>query len=134
MNSFIHSMLVLSCVQLFSTPWTIDCRAPLSVEFSRQEYWSGLSFPSQGNFPDPEIKAWSLAWQANGFFITEPPFLLPSLFHSGFFLLKNHAEFFLQYSDATGCTRSLYPFSLRRQSILEEVRIHSRIFILSYFP
>ena len=34
-----------NCAQLYVTPWTIDCQAPLSVEFSRQEYWSGLTFP-----------------------------------------------------------------------------------------
>ena len=36
----------LSCVQLFATPWTVAHQAPLSMEFSRQEYWSGLPFPS----------------------------------------------------------------------------------------
>ena len=37
---------VLSCVQLFATPWTVAHQAPLPMEFSRQEYWSGLPFPS----------------------------------------------------------------------------------------
>ena len=37
---------LLSCVQLFRTPWTVALQPPLSIEFSRQEYWSGLSFPS----------------------------------------------------------------------------------------
>ena len=36
-----HSSQLLNCVQLFGTPWTVSCQAPLSVEFSRQEYWSG---------------------------------------------------------------------------------------------
>ena len=36
----------LSCVRLFTTPWTVTCQAPLSMEFSRQEYWSGLPCPS----------------------------------------------------------------------------------------
>ena len=39
----------LSHVQLFATPWTVPCQAPPSVEFSRQEYWSGLPFPSPGD-------------------------------------------------------------------------------------
>ena len=43
----------LSRVQLFATPWTV---APLSMGFSRQEYWSGLPFPSSGNLPDPGIE------------------------------------------------------------------------------
>ena len=49
-------VLVLSCIQLFATPWTIACQAPLSLEFSKQEYWSGLPFPSPGDLPDPGIK------------------------------------------------------------------------------
>ena len=38
----------LSCVQLFATPWTVACQAPLSMGFSGQEYWSGLPLPSPG--------------------------------------------------------------------------------------
>ena len=38
--------MLLSCVRLFATPWTVAYRAPSSMEFSRQEYWSGLPFPS----------------------------------------------------------------------------------------
>ena len=55
---------VLSCVQLFVTPWTVACQAPLSMGFSRQEYWSGLPFPSPGELPDPGIEPRSLALQA----------------------------------------------------------------------
>ena len=43
----------LSHVQLFATPWTIACQTPLFVEFSRQEYWRGLPFPTPGDLPDP---------------------------------------------------------------------------------
>ena len=43
------------------TPWTVAHQAPLSMEFSRQEYWSGLPFPSPGNLPDPGIKPGSPA-------------------------------------------------------------------------
>ena len=61
---------------LFVTPWTVACQIPLSMEFSRQEYWSRLSFPPPGNLPDLEIEpaapATSLALQADSF-ITEPP-------------------------------------------------------------
>ena len=39
-----------------ATPWTVAHQAPLSMEFSRQEYWSGLPFPSPGNLPNPRIK------------------------------------------------------------------------------
>ena len=37
------------------TPWIVTCQAPLSMEFSRQEYWSGLPFPSPGDLPDPGV-------------------------------------------------------------------------------
>ena len=47
---------VLSCVQFFVTPLTLACQAPLSMEFSRQEYWSEFPFPSTGELPDPGIK------------------------------------------------------------------------------
>ena len=43
-------------VQLFVTLWTVAHQASLSMEFSRQEYWSGLPFPSPGDLPDPMIK------------------------------------------------------------------------------
>ena len=46
----------LSHVRLFVTPWTVAHQAPLSMGFSRQEYWSGLPFPSPGDLPDPGIE------------------------------------------------------------------------------
>ena len=54
------------------TPWTVACKAPLSMEFSRQECWTGLPFPSPGDLPDPEIKPMSSAL-AGRFFTTDPP-------------------------------------------------------------
>ena len=51
---------MLSCVRLFETPWTVAHQAPLSMKFSRQEYWSGLPFPSPGDLPDLGIKPTSL--------------------------------------------------------------------------
>ena len=47
---------LLSLVQLFVTPWNVACQAPLSMGFPKQEYWSGLPFPSAGDLPDPGIK------------------------------------------------------------------------------
>jgi len=57
------------------TPWTVAHQAPLSMEFSRQEYWSGLPFPPQGDLPDPGIEAVLPVSPAlaGGFFTTEPP-------------------------------------------------------------
>ena len=50
-----------SCVRLFVTLWTVACQMPLSMGFSRQEYWSGLPQPPPGDLPDPEIEATSPA-------------------------------------------------------------------------
>ena len=47
---------LLSYVQLFVTPWTAACQAAQSMVFFRQEYWSGLSFPSPRDLPDPGIE------------------------------------------------------------------------------
>ena len=66
--------LVTTCNQfspILATPWTIACQSPLSIEFSRQEYWSGLPFPSPGDLPDPGIEHGSLALQADSL-PTEP--------------------------------------------------------------
>ena len=49
-------MKSLSHVQFFATPWTVAHQAPPSMEFSRQEYWSGLPFPSPGDLPNPGIE------------------------------------------------------------------------------
>ena len=54
-------MLELSPVRLFETPWTLAPQALLSMEFSRQEYWSGLPFPTPGDLPDPGTEPMSLA-------------------------------------------------------------------------
>ena len=66
---------VLSCVQLFETPWTVACPAPLSMEFSRQDYWSRLPFPTPGYLPYPGNKPASLSSPAvaGRFFTTVSP-------------------------------------------------------------
>ena len=56
----------------FATPWTAACQAPLPMEFSRQEYWSGLPFPSPGDLPDPGTKPKSPTLQADSL-PSEPP-------------------------------------------------------------
>ena len=63
---------LLSCVQLFETPWTIAHQVPLSMEFSRQEYWSRLPCPPPGDLPEPVIEPGSPALQADSL-PTEPP-------------------------------------------------------------
>ena len=62
---------VLSHVRLLATPWTGAHQAPLSMEFPRQAYWSGLPFPSPGDLPDTGVEPASPAL-TGGFFITEP--------------------------------------------------------------
>ena len=63
---------LLSRVQLFTTPWTVAYQAPQSMEFSRQEYWSGLPFPSPGDLPNPGIEPRSPALETDAL-PYEPP-------------------------------------------------------------
>ena len=63
---------LLSRVRLTATPWTVAHQAPPSMEFSRQEYWSGLPFPYPGDLPDPGIEPWSPALQVDAS-LSEPP-------------------------------------------------------------
>ena len=65
-------MKSLSHVRLFVIPWTVAHQAPPSMEFPRQEYWSGLPFPSPGDLPDPGFEPGSPALQADAF-QSEPP-------------------------------------------------------------
>ena len=62
----------LSPVRLFATPWTVAHQAPQFMEFSRQEYWSGLSFPSPEDLPNPGIEPGAPALQADAL-PSEPP-------------------------------------------------------------
>jgi len=73
----------LSHVWLFVTPWPVANKVPLPMEFPRQQYWSGLSFPSPGDIPDPGIKSVSSVSPGlpGGFFTTEPPGKLLSFLH-----------------------------------------------------
>ena len=61
----------LSCVQLFETPWTVDLYAPLSMGFSRQEFWNGYIPFSRGS-SNPGIESGSAAFQADSL-LSEPP-------------------------------------------------------------
>ena len=66
---------VLSYIRLCATPWTVAHQAPLSMEFSRQEYWSGLPCPPPRDLPNSGIEPMSLASPAlaGGFLTTEQP-------------------------------------------------------------
>ena len=63
---------LLSHVRVFATPWMVAYQAPLSTGFSRQEYWSGLPFPSPGDLPNPGIEPGSPALQTDAL-PSEPP-------------------------------------------------------------
>ena len=71
----IYSACMLSPVRLFATPWTVASQAPLFMEFSRPEYWSGLPFPHPGYLPNPRIEPESplAPTLAGRFFTTELP-------------------------------------------------------------
>ena len=75
----------LSCVRLFVTTWTVAYQAPHSMGFSRQEYWSGLPFPSPGDLPDSRIEPGSPALQADA--LTSEPPGKPHLGRSGLLFL-----------------------------------------------
>ena len=72
-GSIVASEILLFSLEIVSTSFptaqTVACQAPLSMEFSRQEYWSGLPFPSSWGFPDPGIKPTSPALQEDFYFI-----------------------------------------------------------------
>ena len=63
---------LLSRVRLFVTPWTVAYQVPLSMGFSRQDYWSGVPLPSPGDLPNPGIEPWYPSFQT-GTLPSEPP-------------------------------------------------------------
>ena len=72
----------LSHVRLFGTPWTVAYQASLSMGFSRQEYWSGLPFPSPRDLPDPGIEPGSPTLEADALTSEPPGKPLPRLYYS----------------------------------------------------
>ena len=71
-NGWRHSLCVLSHVQLSVTPWTVACSAPLSMGFSRQDYWSGLPFPPPGDLLTWGSNTRLLLWQADSLPLEQP--------------------------------------------------------------
>ena len=68
MGVYVSHSFVSDC----AVPWTVACQAPLSMEVSRQEYWSGKPFPFLGDLPNPGIKPESPTLQADSL-LSEPP-------------------------------------------------------------
>ena len=92
-------VLVLSCfshVRLFATPWTVACQAPLSMEFSRQEYWSGLPCPPPGIFLTHITCSFCIAGR---FFATEPQGEPPTQNKKNF--LKSGGEMLRTWGDSS---------------------------------
>ena len=84
---------VLSCSVMsdsFVTPWTVTSQAPLSMGFSRQEYWSGFSCPPPGDLPDPGIEPRSPTLQVDSL-LSEPPGMF-SLKHSWKVISNQHGD------------------------------------------
>ena len=75
-------------------PWIVACPTPLSMEFPRQEYWSGLPFPSPGDLPNLGIKPESPAWQVNSL-SSEPPCWCPILGLPAFKTVRNKVLLFV---------------------------------------
>ena len=98
-------MKSLSRVRLFVTPWTVAYQAP-SMGFSRQEYWSGLAFPSPEGLPDPGIEPGSPALQADAL-PSEPPGK-PILFYFILFFYQGETESEVAQSCLTLCDRMDY--------------------------
>ena len=86
-----------SCVQLFATVGAIACQAPLSMGFSRQEYWSGLPCPPPGDLSDPGIEPSSLALQADSWLLSHlgsPWQFLTEMLIAQLFFLSMYSQFF----------------------------------------
>ena len=118
-NHAIHHELVqcyivksLSRVRLFVTPWTVAYQAPPSMGFSRQEYWSGLPFPSPGNLPDLGIEPGSPALQADALTSAPPGIGIPHFPVLHFAALCRYCFFFykLKVDGSPVWTSLLVPF------------------------
>ena len=117
-----HTSSVMS--DSFATPWTVACQAPLSMEFSRQEYWRGLPFPTPGDLPDPGSEAMSPMSHAltGGFFTTVSlgkPICMYVCMCVYIYIYRNimnpclyHTASVISSWSSTSCY--LYPFSLHQ--------------------
>ena len=115
-----YIVCMLSCVWLFVTPWTTTHQAPVSMEFSRQEYWTGLPFSIPEDLPNPGIKPTSPKSPASGggFFTTVPPGKSPLLCTS----------FTNIFSHSLGCLFILLRVSFTVQKFFSWILSHVFIF------
>ena len=96
---YITHVCAKSCPTLLQPPWTVVCQAPLSMEFFRREYFSGLPFPLPGDLPNPRIKPMSPASPASagGFSITMPPGK-PNIIHKENLFKLSISMLFISYN------------------------------------
>ena len=95
-NRHLCVLVVQSCLTLV-TQWTVTHQTPLSVDFSTLEYWSGLSFPSPGDLPDPESELRSPALQADSL-PSEPQILIVCLTHYEKGSINSYTNWEFKYS------------------------------------
>ena len=117
-NIFLLKVKSLSHVQFFATPWTVAYQAPPSIEFSRQEYWSGLPFPSPGDLPDPGIKPRSPTLQEDAL-PSEPP---------------GKSKMLVAWSHQTLCDPMDCRFLCPWDSLGKNTRVGSHSFFQGIFP
>ena len=106
-----------SCVQLFATPWTIACQAPLSTGSSRQEYWSGLPCLPPEDLPNPGIEPRSPALQVD-LLPTEPPGMPKNTRVGSLSLLQGIFPTQESNWSLLHCRRILYQLSYQRISVV----------------
>ena len=124
-------LVTKSCLTLV-TPWTIAYQALLSTGFSRQEYWSGLLFPSPGDLPDPGIEPRSPAWQADSLLSlqgcpccalskTTHPLLLPLPSVGPWMGFKPHSHLLSHLNFPWFCETDMQAFSLDTPFMNKEI-------------
>ena len=121
------SVCMLSHVQVFATLRTVACQGPLSMEFSKQEYWSRLPFPLPRNLPDPRIEP--IFPLAGGFFTTEPPGKPPAIYMYTLLYFKWITNKVLRYS--TGNSAQCYVAAWMGQEFGEEW-IHVSVWLSAF--
>ena len=117
MISNVHMCIYISCIWLFATPWIVGWQASLSMEFSRQEYWSGLLVPSPGDLPDTGLEPRSPALQADSL-PSEPHLSLYMYYYITF--LSTYYIFVHQHLDQH------HPFFLAKPSSMWDLSSRNR--------
>ena len=121
-NGLFIQRVLYNVPESFATPWTVAHQAPLSMGFPRQEYWSGLPFPTPGDLPNPGIEPTSTEL-ASGFITAEAPGKPLCIIRS--------QKMFIRTSEWKLFDKSLLMLSLIHTSIQQVVLL--RIYFVSYY-